>query len=131
MTKVDVAVIGAGPGGYELALETARRGLRTALIDRRGVLGGVCLNEGCIPSKALLESSLLYRRIIAESAAHGIAVAPPSLDLAALMARKDAVVKGLTDGIAVLMKARNVTVLRGEATVVAPASRPSALGVPR
>lgn len=118
----DLIVIGAGPGGYTLALECGRRGMRTALIDERESLGGTCLNVGCIPSKALLESSELYERMLKEAPKHGISVSGESLeiDLKAMMSRKNAVVKKLTDGIATLMKARNVDILRGRGILTAP-----------
>jgi len=118
----DVIIIGAGPGGYTLALECGRRGMRTALIEEREALGGTCLNVGCIPSKALLESSELYDRLLHEAPKHGITASDDSLgiDLKAMMSRKNAVVKKLTDGISALMKARNVDILRGRGILTAP-----------
>src|SRR3954468_965778 len=96
----DLVVIGAGPGGYVAAIRAAQLGMKVACIDKRGALGGTCLNVGCIPSKALLDSSELYAQAKSHFASHGITVGDLTLDLAALLARKDKVVKGLTDGIA-------------------------------
>jgi dihydrolipoamide dehydrogenase len=118
----DVIIIGAGPGGYTLALECGRRGMRTALIEERDTLGGTCLNVGCIPSKALLESSELFERLLHEAPKHGISAPDdsPGIDLNAMMSRKNAVVKKLTDGISALMKARNVDILKGRGILTAP-----------
>ena len=111
----DVIVIGAGPAGYVTALECGRRGMKTALVDDKEALGGTCLNIGCIPSKALLESSEMYFRLVDRGGEHGIVLGEKGvrLDIAAMMARKDAVVGKLTGGIAALMKARKVEVIRG------------------
>lgn len=118
----DVIVIGGGPGGYVLALECARRGMKTALIDDREALGGTCLNVGCIPSKALLESSELYYRMKNEAGIHGIVLGKDNLnlDVKSMMKRKSAVVTKLTGGIASLMKARKVEVIQGRGTVTGP-----------
>jgi dihydrolipoamide dehydrogenase len=118
--NIDLIVIGAGPGGYVLALESARRGLSVTLVDERETLGGTCLNVGCIPSKALLESSELFARIADASKEHGIDVDPPKLNMKGMMKRKNAVVEKLTSGVAGLMKARGVTVIRGRGLVTAP-----------
>ena len=111
----DVIVIGAGPAGYVTALECGRRGMKTALVDDKEALGGTCLNIGCIPSKALLESSEMYFRLVDRGGEHGIVLGEKGvrLDIAAMMSRKDAVVRKLTGGIAALMKARKVEVIRG------------------
>jgi dihydrolipoamide dehydrogenase len=115
----DVIVIGAGPAGYVAALRCAQLGLRTACIDdwRDGegnpVLGGTCLNAGCIPSKALLESSELYDRMRNEVAAHGIGVNGLSLDVAAMIGKKNAIVRELTGGIAALFKSSRITWIPG------------------
>ena len=111
----DVIVIGAGPAGYVTALECGRRGMKTALVDDKEALGGTCLNIGCIPSKALLESSEMYFRLVDRGGEHGIVLGEKGvrLDIAAMMSRKDAVVGKLTGGIAALMKARKVEVIRG------------------
>ena len=111
----DVAVIGAGPGGYVCAFRAAQLGLKVALVDRRATLGGTCLNVGCIPSKALLQASEHYAWARRHAAASGIKLAGVELDLAALLRQKDAVVQKLVGGVAQLAKARGVTVLRGHA----------------
>jgi dihydrolipoamide dehydrogenase len=116
----DLAVIGAGPGGYVCAIRAAQLGLKTALIEKRHALGGTCLNVGCIPSKALLESSELYEAAQKHSAEHGIVVSEIKLDLEAMMARKGGIVKELTDGVALLMKKNKITVMNGRGTVTAP-----------
>ncbi|MGI9343289.1 MAG: dihydrolipoyl dehydrogenase [Gammaproteobacteria bacterium] len=117
--KFDVVVIGAGPSGYVAAIRAAQHGLSVACIDawqnRDGstVFGGTCLNAGCIPSKALLESSELYHRAQVEFATHGIGVTDIKLDLAAMQARKAGIVGELSGGIGALFKANNVTGLFG------------------
>ena len=122
--KFDVVVIGGGPGGYALALDCGRRGLRTVVVEERKDMGGTCLNVGCIPSKALLESSELFYRIRHDAAGHGILLdqsAPgPELNLKTMMARKQSVVERLTGGVASLMKARNVEVLHGRGLLTGP-----------
>ncbi len=116
----DLCVIGAGPGGYVCAIRAAQLGLRTALVEKDAALGGTCLNVGCIPSKALLESSELFHAARSKLAAHGVQVGSVSLDLAAMQARKARIVKELTDGIAGLMKKNKVSVLRGRGELVGP-----------
>src|ERR1700693_5799198 len=96
----DLIVIGAGPGGYVAAIRAAQLGMKVACVEKRPTLGGTCLNVGCIPSKALLDSSELYAQARHQFGQHGIQVGQLGLDLAAMMARKDKVVKGLTDGVA-------------------------------
>lgn len=115
----DLAVIGAGPGGYVAAIRAAQLGLKTLCVDKRPHLGGVCLNEGCIPSKALLESSRLFAEARLHLAEHGILV-KPQLDLAAMQARKEKVVTELSHGIAGLFKKYGVTPLQGEACLDKP-----------
>ncbi len=114
----DVAIIGAGPGGYVAAIRAAQLGMQVALIEKRNTLGGTCLNIGCIPSKALLDSTEFYRRITHQAETHGIQAAPPSIDLSAMQARKEAVVKKLTGGVAGLMKSNKITVLEGTGRLV-------------
>src|SRR6185295_14620414 len=98
----DVIVIGGGPAGYPAALRAAQNKLSVACIDEwknrdgSNAFGGTCLNAGCIPSKALLESSELYHRAAHEFAAHGIGVGTPSIDVAAMQKRKTGIVKGMT-----------------------------------
>jgi dihydrolipoamide dehydrogenase len=108
----DVLVIGAGPGGYVGAIRCAQLGLSTAIVEREPALGGTCLRVGCIPSKALLESSHLFEHAH-HFAEHGIKVDDPKLDLAAMLKRKDGVVKQLTDGVALLMKKNKIKVYAG------------------
>ncbi|WP_421703075.1 dihydrolipoyl dehydrogenase [Aliiroseovarius sp.] len=114
----DLIVIGAGPGGYVAAIRAAQLGLKVACVEGRGSLGGTCLNVGCIPSKALLTSSGKYAEL-KHLAAHGVAVEGASLDLGAMMARKDKVVGDLTKGIAFLFKKNGVDLIEGWATIPA------------
>ena len=100
----DLVIIGAGPGGYVCAIRDAQLGLKTALVEKRHALGGTCINVGCIPSKALLESSDLYEAAREQAAAHGIVLGDVGLNLEAMLKRKSAVVMELTDGVALLMK---------------------------
>ena len=116
----DLIVIGAGPGGYVAAIRGAQLGLTVAVVEKREALGGVCLNEGCIPSKALLDSSELFHLARHRFAGHGIDVAPPSLNLGRMMARKDDVVKKLTDGIAFLFKKNKIGSFAGSGTLLGP-----------
>src|SRR6476661_9863663 len=110
ITTYDVAVIGAGPGGYTAAIRAAQLGLKTVCIDDfknskgKASLGGTCLNVGCIPSKALLESSEDYERVQHKFAEHGIKVGADSFDLATMLARKDKIVDTFTGGIATLFR---------------------------
>ena len=114
-TTFDLIVIGAGPGGYVAAIRATQLGMKVAVVEKRSTLGGVCLNEGCIPSKALLDSSELFAQARDKFALHGIAIDPPRLDLDAMMLRKDDVVKKLTDGIAYLFKKNGVQWIHGTA----------------
>jgi dihydrolipoamide dehydrogenase len=111
----DVVVIGAGPGGYTAAFRAADLGLKVALVERWPTLGGVCLNVGCIPSKALLHAAKVIEDAQAMSS-HGVEFGPPKIDAAKLKAWKDQVVGRLTGGLTALAKQRKVTVLRGVAT---------------
>jgi len=114
MTTYDIAIIGGGPGGYTCALRAAKLGLSVALVDDRGPLGGTCLNIGCIPSKALLHSTELFSEIRDGAAANGIGISGvPTMDLAVMHARKEAVVAKLAAGIAMLCKQGKVAVLQG------------------
>ena len=115
----DVVVIGGGPAGYPAAIRAAQNKLTVACIDewknREGlpVFGGTCLNVGCIPSKALLESSELYHRLREEFAVHGIRTTGASFDVAQMQKRKGGIVKASTQGILALFKASGVTPLQG------------------
>ena len=108
----DVVVIGSGPGGYVCAIRAAQLGLSVACIEKDATFGGTCLNVGCIPSKALLESSELFHRASKEFSRHGIVV-DPTLDLPAMLARKDKIVGQLTRGVAGLFEKNGVTPYRG------------------
>jgi dihydrolipoamide dehydrogenase len=109
----DVVVIGGGPGGYVAAIRAAQLGLKTACVEKRGALGGTCLNVGCIPSKALLQSSHLYEEATKHMGPHGIKVSSIVLDLAAMLARKEKVVVDLTKGVEFLFKQNKVTYVKG------------------
>ncbi len=123
MKSFDVVVIGAGPAGYVAAIRCAQLGLKTACAeewvgkDGKPALGGTCLNVGCIPSKALLDASEHYHRLAAHEN-HGIEVGDIRLDIPAVIARKDAVVQGLTGGIAGLFRKKGVTWLQGRGTLL-------------
>ncbi|MSQ85896.1 MAG: dihydrolipoyl dehydrogenase [Alphaproteobacteria bacterium] len=113
----DVIVIGGGPGGYVCAIRAAQLGLKTACVENRGTLGGTCLNVGCIPSKAMLQSSHLFEEANHSFASHGIKVSKVELDLPAMLARKDDVVKQNTTGIEFLFKKNKVTYIKGTGKV--------------
>ena len=116
--KFDVVVIGGGPGGYVAAIRAAQLGLKTACVEKRGALGGTCLNVGCIPSKALLQSSHLYAEAQHDLAKHGIVTGDVKMDVAAMLKRKDGVVKQFTDGIEMLFKKNKVTYIKGTGKVL-------------
>jgi dihydrolipoamide dehydrogenase len=111
----DLVVIGAGPGGYVAAIRAAQLGMKVACIEKDRSLGGTCLNVGCIPSKALLDSSERFHQAKEGLAAHGIKLAGVDLDLAQMMSRKDKVVSGLARGVASLLKKNKVTWIAGAA----------------
>ena len=115
--KFDLIVIGAGPGGYTAAIRAAQLGMSVAVVEKRFTLGGVCLNEGCIPSKALLESSRLFAQASDKFELHGISIHPPVLNLDRMMQRKTEVVKKLTDGIEYLFKKYGITRFFGTASL--------------
>jgi dihydrolipoamide dehydrogenase len=115
----DLIVIGSGPGGYIAAIRAAQLGMRVACVERDKALGGTCLNVGCIPSKALLDSSERYYAARAGLAAHGIKVGSVELDLAAMLARKDKVVKALTQGVAGLFKKHKIERITGSGRLTA------------
>ncbi|MCW5621363.1 MAG: dihydrolipoyl dehydrogenase [Burkholderiales bacterium] len=122
--QFDVAVIGAGPGGYTAAIRSAQLGFKTVCIDDwknakgKPSLGGTCLNVGCIPSKALLESSENYERVIDKFPEHGIRAKDVSMDVATMLARKDKIVDTFTDGIALLFKKNKVASMHGRGSFV-------------
>ena len=116
--QFDVAIIGGGPGGYVAAIRAAQLGMRVACIEKRGALGGTCLNVGCIPSKALLYSSELYEKAGHEYASHGIKLSKVELDLAAMMKRKEDITTGLNKGIEGLFKKNKVTYFQGHASFI-------------
>lgn len=123
--KFDVVVIGAGPGGYVAAIKAAQLGLKTACIEKyqdkdgKIALGGTCLNVGCIPSKALLDSSYKYHEAIDGFKIHGIEAKGVSIDVPAMVARKNGIVKNLTGGVSTLFKANGVTLLEGHGKLLA------------
>ena len=118
-TDFDVIIIGAGPAGYVCAIRCAQLGFKTACVDNwineqgKNSLGGTCLNVGCIPSKALLQSSELYEQAQKEFGQHGIKLVSVELDLKTMMQRKNKVVSELTTGIAALFKANKITSIKG------------------
>ncbi len=117
--ECDVLVLGAGPGGYSAAFRAADLGLKTVLVERYPTLGGVCLNVGCIPSKALLHTAAVMDAA-RDLADHGVTFGEPKLDLARLRAFKDKVVGKLTGGLASMAKMRKVTVLQGVGVFIDP-----------
>ncbi|HEY8279515.1 MAG TPA: dihydrolipoyl dehydrogenase [Bdellovibrionota bacterium] len=116
----DLVIIGAGPGGYVGAVKAAQLGLKTAIVEKDSTLGGTCLNVGCIPSKALLDSSEHFSLAQHDFADHGIEVPTVKLDLAKMMGRKEKIVKDLTKGVAYLMRKHKVTVFEGLGTIKGP-----------
>lgn len=117
--KFDLVVIGSGPGGYSAAFRAADLGLKVALIEKYSTLGGVCLNVGCIPSKALLHTA----KVISDARdmeAHGVSFGDPEIDLGKLRAWKNSVIGQLTQGLGALAKQRDVTVINGEAQFESP-----------
>ena len=114
--EYDLVVIGGGPGGYVGAIRAAQLGMKVACVEKRGALGGTCLNVGCIPSKALLESSEKFEEAKHEFKQHGIDVAP-KLNLKQMIGNKDDVVKGLTQGIELLFKKNKVEYVKGHGTI--------------
>lgn len=125
--KFDVVVIGAGPAGYVAAIKAAQLGLKTACVEQwldgkgKPRLGGTCLNVGCIPSKALLDSSYKFHEAREGLSVHGIGLKDPSIDVPAMIGRKDQIVDQLTSGITGLFKANGVTVIQGTGRVLSGA----------
>jgi dihydrolipoamide dehydrogenase len=115
----DLVVIGGGPGGYVCAIKAAQLGMKVACVEKRGTLGGTCLNVGCIPSKALLHSSHLYEMAMHGLARHGVKVQGVGLDLGAMLDHKDKVVEGLTKGIEGLFRKNKVAYVKGHGRIAA------------
>lgn len=120
MAEYDLAVIGAGPGGYVAAIRAAQLGLKTVCIDARETLGGTCLNVGCIPSKALLQSTLHYEFLRKHAKDHGIECDHPTINFTALMSRKARIVESLVTGIAGLFNRHKIDWIRGIARFKSP-----------
>src|SRR5205823_7609262 len=118
--RYDVVIIGGGPGGYVAAIRAAQLGLKTACIECRASLGGTCLNIGCIPSKALLQSSEKFVEAGHALAEHGVKVGEVGLDLGVMMGRKDKVVTTLTRGVEFLFRKNKVDWLKGKGRITAP-----------
>ena len=118
--RYDLVVIGAGPGGYVAAIRAAQLGMKVAGVEKRASLGGTCLNVGCIPSKAMLDSSELYHLARERFGRHGIKVDGLGLDLAAMLKRKNEVVKSLTDGVRYLFRKNKVEAILGAGRLTSP-----------
>lgn len=116
----DVIVIGSGPGGYVAAIRAAQLGLKTACVEKEKTHGGTCLNVGCIPSKALLQSTELYAWLKHDSQIHGINCKDSSIDFSKMMQRKSQIVKGLVDSVSALLKRNKVISFEGTASFVSP-----------
>ncbi|MEP2118338.1 MAG: dihydrolipoyl dehydrogenase [Bauldia litoralis] len=116
----DLAIIGSGPGGYVCAVRAAQLGLKVAVVEKDGTLGGTCLNVGCIPSKALLHASEMFQKAGHDFATFGIKVGTPELDLPAMMAHKSSVVESNTSGVEYLFKKNKIDWIKGHGTVAGP-----------
>ncbi len=113
MAKYDVTIIGSGPGGYVAAIRCAQLGMKVAIIEKYPTLGGTCLNVGCIPSKALLDSSEHFHNALHTFKEHGIDISAPKVNIKQMIARKADVVKQNVDGISFLMKKNKIEVYEG------------------
>ncbi|GMH14106.1 hypothetical protein Nepgr_015947 [Nepenthes gracilis] len=120
MEENDVVVIGGGPGGYVAAIKAAQLGLKTTCIEKRGTLGGTCLNVGCIPSKALLHSSHMYHEAKHSFPSHGVKFSSVEVDLPSMMTQKDKAVANLTRGIEGLFKKNKVNYVKGYGRFISP-----------
>ena len=118
MDEFDLIVIGAGPGGYVAAIRAAQLGLKVACVEKEAALGGTCLRVGCIPSKALLESSALYANARKSATKHGIEFEGIRLNLATMLKRKEQVVSMLTKGVESLFRKNQITSIHGQAPLV-------------
>ncbi|KAI0287850.1 dihydrolipoyl dehydrogenase [Russula brevipes] len=118
--QYDAVVIGGGPGGYVAAIKAAQLGLKTACIEKRGTLGGTCLNVGCIPSKAMLNNSHIYHQTLHDIKKRGIDVEGVKLNLPQMLKAKEDAVQGLTKGIELLFKQNKVDYIKGAASFVSP-----------
>lgn len=118
--QFDITVIGGGPGGYVAAIKAAQLGFKTAIIESRGALGGTCLNVGCIPSKALLQSSETYHQALHKVEKLGITYSKVGFDLEKIHAHKNGVVKQLVDGVDYLMKKNKITYFKGVGSFAGP-----------
>ena len=116
--KYDVIVIGSGPGGYISAVRASQLGLKAAIIEKYATMGGTCLNVGCIPSKALLDSSHHYYDAVKHFEEHGILIDPPKIDFTKMIDRKATVVEQTTGGIKYLMDKNNIDVFEGMGSFV-------------
>ncbi|KAH8604893.1 Pyridine nucleotide disulfide oxidoreductase FAD binding domain [Trypanosoma vivax] len=121
LNPYDLVVVGGGPGGYVAAIKAAQLGLKTACVEKRGSLGGTCLNVGCIPSKALLHATHLYHDAHANFARYGLVGGESvKMDVAKMQQQKERAVKGLTGGVEYLLKKNKVTYLKGEGSFLTP-----------
>lgn len=120
MSQFDVTVIGSGPGGYVAAIRAAQLGFKTAIIEKYPTMGGTCLNVGCIPSKALLDSSEHFENAKHNFANHGIIINEPKADLGRMVERKNEVVDQTTKGIKFLMDKNKITVFEGVGSFESP-----------
>ncbi len=119
LSTYDLIVVGSGPGGYTAAIRAAQLGMRVACVEKAAALGGTCLNVGCIPSKALLDSSEHFHTVRSGLTAHGIKVSGLEIDLATMMARKEKVVRALTHGVASLFKKNKIDRVQGHGRLLA------------
>lgn len=118
MSNYDVTIIGSGPGGYVAAIRCAQLGMKTAIIEKYDTLGGTCLNVGCIPSKALLDSSEHYHNAVHNFAEHGIQISIPKADIKQMIDRKNGVVETTCSGIKFLMDKNKIDVFHGVGSFV-------------
>ena len=119
MAKYDIAIIGGGPGGYVAAIRAAQLGAKVCVIEKDGVLGGTCLNRGCIPTKAILHSAKMYRNLIS-AGKFGINTSGISLDYGKVINRKDHIVNRLTNGIKFLFKTNAIEIIKGKGEITSP-----------